>query len=172
MEYGKFKEKLTIKHKCEICKHSFLVSKKKNHKEETEWEVIDKTYGGIFGNYQKYEQHYREVILHIAICPACEHEETLFGEVTERKKKIKGEEWVDPGCFIATEIYGDINAKEVKALRKFRDNFLSKNYLGKKFIDFYYSGFGKRTAHLIGKFPFTKNTIKKGLNFMIFKING
>ncbi len=82
------------------------------------------------------------------------------------------ESYDDPAahCFIATEIYGDINAPEVETLRAFRDNSLSKNYLGRKFVSFYYSGFGKKTAHLIGMFPFTKKAIRKGLNFMVSKI--
>jgi hypothetical protein len=41
-------------------------------------------------------------------------------------------------CFIATHIYEDFNHPKVIELRFFRDNFLNKSFLGKKFITFYY----------------------------------
>jgi len=45
---------------------------------------------------------------------------------------------INSGCYIATCVYGSYNSVEVMTLRSFRDNILSKFYLGKKFISFYY----------------------------------
>jgi len=52
-------------------------------------------------------------------------------------------------CFIATAVYGDINAKEVIVLRRYRDEKMSSTFLGKIFIQFYYSGTGKTIGILI-----------------------
>lgn len=43
------------------------------------------------------------------------------------------------GCFIATAAFGNYDAPEVLVLRAYRDNYLSKSWLGRGFIDFYYS---------------------------------
>ena len=42
------------------------------------------------------------------------------------------------GCYIATMAYGDYDHPQVIELRKFRDEFLSKSYLGRNFIKLYY----------------------------------
>lgn len=42
------------------------------------------------------------------------------------------------GCYIATAVYGSYDCPEVWILRRFRDYFLDRYYLGKKFINFYY----------------------------------
>jgi|GEM_PF-3475735 len=52
-------------------------------------------------------------------------------------------------CFVATCVYGDIDHPNVERLRCFRDGFLSKWWLGRKFISSYYSGMGLRLALLI-----------------------
>lgn len=44
----------------------------------------------------------------------------------------------DGFCYIATMVYGDYNHPNVIHLRKFRDNKLNKNKLGKMFVKFYY----------------------------------
>ena len=41
-------------------------------------------------------------------------------------------------CFIATACYRDLYSPEVIILRKFRDEVLNKNFLGRTFIRFYY----------------------------------
>lgn len=42
------------------------------------------------------------------------------------------------GCYIATMAYGNYNHPQVLELRTFRDEFLSKSYLGRNFIKLYY----------------------------------
>ncbi|GAB4135122.1 MAG: hypothetical protein Fur0041_08950 [Bacteroidia bacterium] len=56
------------------------------------------------------------------------------------------------GCFIATMVYRDYNAEEVKTLRWFRDEVLSRSVAGRIFIVWYYSwspAFVKLTAQQI-----------------------
>lgn len=46
----------------------------------------------------------------------------------------------DPGgCYIATYTYGNYNAPEVLILRKFRDEKLLNNFIGKLFVKIYYA---------------------------------
>ncbi|WP_303814380.1 CFI-box-CTERM domain-containing protein [Selenomonas ruminantium] len=57
-----------------------------------------------------------------------------FIEACEEKEKKKKK-----GCFIATAVYGDYDAPEVRVLRCFRDNVLDKSALGRVFIRTYYA---------------------------------
>ena len=52
-------------------------------------------------------------------------------------------------CFVATVVYGSPDAFEVRALRHFRDNRLSKAYAGRCFIRAYYSILGPAAARII-----------------------
>lgn len=44
----------------------------------------------------------------------------------------------DKKCFISTAAFGSESAPEVEIFRKFRNQFLVKNFLGRKFVKFYY----------------------------------
>jgi hypothetical protein len=71
-------------------------------------------------------------------------------------------------CFVATAVYGDINAPQVQVLRGFRDNVLSKNYMGRAFVRFYYAGAGKKLADFLqGHLPSTVPAIRRGLNILV-----
>lgn len=72
------------------------------------------------------------------------------------------------GCFIATAVYGDYNAPEVKFLRNIKDDKLNNYFIGRKFIDFYYSGAGEKAAEYIQhKIPWAIPIIRTGLNIFI-----
>lgn len=43
------------------------------------------------------------------------------------------------GCYIATCVYGSYDCAPVMTLRRFRDGFLKKHFLGKAFIKIYYA---------------------------------
>ena len=43
------------------------------------------------------------------------------------------------GCYIATSVYGSYDCPEVWTLRRFRDNVLSKTWLGRAFVKTYYA---------------------------------
>ena len=66
----------------------------------------------------------------------------------EKRDEYKGFLPYDP-CFIATTVYGDINHPNVQELRNFRDDILMKSVIGQKFVEFYYSGTGEKTANFI-----------------------
>lgn len=71
-------------------------------------------------------------------------------------------------CFVATAVYGDVNSPQVQVLRDFRDQVLSRNPFGEAFVQFYYSGAGKRTADFIRQhLPSTIPAIRKGLDFVV-----
>lgn len=55
-------------------------------------------------------------------------------------------------CFVATACYGE--SEMLTLLRNWRDQ--QESGLGKRFVDFYYSGFGKRSALVLRKFPALK----------------
>ena len=62
-------------------------------------------------------------------------------------------------CFIATAAFGSIYAKEVVALRGFRDQYLLKSELGIKFVNLYYR-FSPPIAEFIKDKPFLKSQIR------------
>ena len=87
--------------------------------------------------------------------------------VAKAQQELRDEEagW---GCFIATAVYGDINAPEVQTLREFRDNVLKKRRLGRAAVKVYYSGVGERAARLIEeRIPYLMPVIRKGLDYVV-----
>lgn len=70
------------------------------------------------------------------------------------------------GCYIATMAYGDYNHPQVKVLRRFRDNFLSKSYLGQKFITTYYY-FSPKIVNLLKGAKLINGTIRFCLDLFI-----
>jgi hypothetical protein len=70
------------------------------------------------------------------------------------------------GCFVATAVYGNENATEVCLLRRFRDEVLLRNCLGRFVINCYY-WIGPYLAWLIVKTPFLKRASKILLDRMI-----
>lgn len=51
------------------------------------------------------------------------------------KKSLSG----NAGCYIATAVYGSYSCSQVVALRRYRDDYLSKHLFGKLFIKVYYA---------------------------------
>lgn len=85
---------------------------------------------------------------------------------------LRQDKYEDSECFIATVVYDDIEASQIKILRKFRDNKLSNMTLGRAFIIFYYDGFGKRAAKCIKKiFPFFIPILRTSLDYLIKKLH-
>jgi hypothetical protein len=63
------------------------------------------------------------------------------------------------GCFVATAVYGDYNAGEVKILREFRDSRLLTSDFGKKIVAFYYEN-GPIAAKFVDEHPYVKPLLK------------
>ena len=50
------------------------------------------------------------------------------------------------GCYISTYVYGSYDCPEVWMLRRYRDDVLSKSWLGRRFISVYYATSPKLVA--------------------------
>ena len=75
-----------------------------------------------------------------------------------------------PGCFVATAVYESPDSPEVQVLRQFRDEVLNPNPIGRRLVDFYYSGAGERAASFIrDKLPSAIPALKKGLDLLVEK---
>jgi hypothetical protein len=81
----------------------------------------------------------------------------LVSELTPPKKSS--------GCYIATMVYGDYDAPEVKMLRQYRDNILAKYVAGKLFIKVYY-----RTSPMFVRIFGNNKLVKQGIRRILSKI--
>lgn len=73
-------------------------------------------------------------------------------------------------CFIATAVYGDGTCPEVMTLRRFRDETLLPNFLGEKFVSFYYKVSPPIAIWLKSK-PNLSAIIRFILNYLVKIIN-
>lgn len=70
------------------------------------------------------------------------------------------------GCYIATMAYGDYNHTQVIKLRKFRDNFLKKSFIGRIFIKLYYK-YSPLLVKKLGDRKGINSIVRKTLNLFI-----
>ncbi|MBI5805381.1 tetratricopeptide repeat protein [candidate division TA06 bacterium] len=73
------------------------------------------------------------------------------------------------GCFVATAVYGDYDCPQVMALRKFRDERLLPDPLGRAVVFLYYT-VGPYLAMVVGKLPWLSKALRHLLNAVIRKI--
>lgn len=70
-------------------------------------------------------------------------ENLLYYEKVNEKIKSKETKSIEKssegGCYVATCVYGSYDCPEVRTLRRFRDNTLSKSAFGRAFIRTYYA---------------------------------
>jgi len=84
----------------------------------------------------------------------------------DKIEKVREEDKED--CFIATAVYGNVQANQVNILRDYRDRVLIKNPFGKLLTKMYYSGVGKKGAKFIKEqMPSSIPAIRKGLDFLV-----
>jgi predicted amino acid dehydrogenase len=94
---------------------------------------------------------------------------SIFQEATRRinnYRELLKLEQENKGCYIATMAYGDYEHPQVRELRKFRDDFLSKTSIGRNFIKIYY----KYSPSLVEKLKNKQRInliIRKGLDQFI-----
>ena len=89
-------------------------------------------------------------------------------EEISKKESENNSKKKDEDCFIASVVYGDVNAREVNVLREYRDNVLMNSQEGRKFVELYYGGLGKILAGFFreqGKFLIP--IIRKGLDYVV-----
>ena len=70
------------------------------------------------------------------------------------------------GCFIATAAYGSAMSTEVKTFKRFRDEYLLTNELGKAFVSLYYR-YSPTLADYIDKYPVVRKIVRIGLYPML-----
>ncbi len=87
----------------------------------------------------------------------------LDAEITALKKKPRPTLKTKEGCFIATAVYESDDAPEVVKLRLFRDEILSRNRLGRTFIELYYK-FSPALAVRIARNPPLKRALRLFFN--------
>lgn len=97
---------------------------------------------------------------------------TIFSIVyVKTQPPSEGEEVVEEKsgafCFIATAAYGSPMEKEVELLRKFRDEYLNTNQLGKAFVVVYYK-YSPKLAIYIAE----HSTIKKVVRISLYPVVG
>jgi hypothetical protein len=89
-------------------------------------------------------------------------------EEAEKEAK-KGLNLGDDFCFIATAAYGTPTAKEIDELRRFRDEYLRKSYLGNEFIEFYYEN-SPPIAGFISDHEIVRVVVRDGLVEPVVKV--
>ena len=70
------------------------------------------------------------------------------------------------GCCIIVCILGTGYNTELKLIRRWRDDFLKENWIGEKFVNFYYRRFSPLIIKLIGDKLFLKQIVK--FNILMF----
>ena len=70
------------------------------------------------------------------------------------------------GCFVATVTYGDEDIVEVRFLRAFRDEVLSKSTIGRIFIWAYYR-LGANIARVVELLPFLRTACRRTLDSIV-----
>lgn len=68
----------------------------------------------------------------------------------------------DPSCFIATAAFGSPMAGQVEILRQFRDRYLLKNDVGRKFVTWYYRN-GPAAAKFMKDKPLIRAAVRTAL---------
>ncbi|WP_354701462.1 hypothetical protein DSM112329_01776 [Paraconexibacter sp. AEG42_29] len=72
-------------------------------------------------------------------------------------------ELFDDSCYVATAAHGDLDAPEVVALRRYRDERLLTNPAGRAFTAAYYAVLGPAGAAVLNRFPRLKAPARRAL---------
>lgn len=73
------------------------------------------------------------------------------------------------GCFVATITYGDEDIVEVRFLRAFRDEVLSKSFIGRILVWIYYR-LGSHVSRVVELLPFLRGVCRRTLDLIIRSI--
>lgn len=84
-------------------------------------------------------------------CPCCGCKVRVRHPLVPELAGVKKQQ--SSACFVATCCFGELNAPEVVSLRRWRDEKLISSTTGRRFVAWYYSGYGNRAAEFIGGKP-------------------
>ena len=117
--------------------------------------------GVVYYNLGRYEEAKESFRQAIKIKPDFVEARGFLNELEREisSSKETSSERSSSGCFIATAVYGDENAVELKILRDFRDTVLLTTSLGRLFISLYYF-ISSSIANIIRKSEYAKNFVK------------
>ena len=112
------------------------------------------------------------------ICPKCKNSivpnVTKYGcggGATQRICPLCGKRIGSPKgvacCFIATAAYGSALDVRVQVLCEFRDNYLSRNTLGRLFIKYYYS-VSPKFAEYLSRSKYLRSIVRSCLRPVVF----
>lgn len=96
----------------------------------------------VFGNPDEKGVSYKTIIFYPDSLESMEAFKDLSEKIkvlplSEKENLIANQS--NDGCYIATCVYGSYDCPEVWTLRRFRDNILSKRFLGRMFVKYYYA---------------------------------
>lgn len=74
------------------------------------------------------------------------------------------------GCYVATCVYGSYDCPQVWTLRRYRDNFLARNPIGRTFIKTYYA-ISPTAVKLFGDYRWFRSILKKPLDRWVSELN-
>lgn len=89
-----------------------------------------------------------------------------YNELSRRQDKTSS----SGGCYIATAVYGTYDCSELWTLRRFRDEILAQNCLGRSFIKFYYA-VSPTAVKLFGRKQWFNYFFRNKLDKMVKKLN-
>ena len=92
------------------------------------------------------------------------HDEIYINELIEKMNAIQ-----TGGCYIATAVYGSYDCPQVWAFRRFRDNDLANNVIGRLFIKAYYA-ISPKFIKIFGKTKLFNKLFKKRLDKFYSKL--
>lgn len=116
---------------------------------------------GIFGDYNHYDANGKKT---------GHSNPGLLTGYTHTSTGTSGKSSSSEGCYVATCVYGSYDCPEVWTLRRFRDNILRKNLLGKAFVKTYYA-VSPTAVKLFGNTTLFKNFFKPKLDKLVKKLN-
>lgn len=73
----------------------------------------------------------------------------------------------EDACYVATAAHGDVDAPEVVALRRYRDERLARHRPGQAFIAVYYALLGPAGAAVLNRFPRLKAPARRALGPLV-----
>ena len=100
-----------------------------------------------------------------------ENTKSWFNEINTSFDILKQKLQPKSGCYIATMAYGDHNHPQVVHLKQFRDNYLRHTFLGRIFIQVYYS-ISPKIVFLCKDNRIVVKTTRVCLDFFVNKILG